>query len=388
MARMSDSDGVETETWLAQSDVEWSIMELEVGGGLPRRLRVEAHVRYLEDGLRELEGQYVSLDAAQPWLCYWMLHGLDLMHRPVTDEGRRSSVVSLLRGCKSHQGGFGGGPQQRPHLATTYAAVSALVILDALDEVVDRPALYRWIMSLKDRETGAFRVTDTGEMDVRGTYLALAAARLCNIVSDDMTAGIPGFLVSLQSFDGGLGAERGNESHGGYTYCGLAAAVLLEANVSLDLTRLAQWLVMRQSSLEGGFQGRTNKLVDSCYSFWQSASFPLVEALSGGTLSVPFSETELERYVVSYCQDRDPFPGGLWDKPGKLTDYYHTCYALAGLSVAQHRRAVHDPNYRATLAPVDPRYNIRIDRIDRLFANRGISTNLANQPNPDLQGHG
>lgn len=26
--------------------------------------------------------------------------------------------------------------------------------------------------------------------------------------------------------------------------------------------------------LEGGFQGRTNKLVDGCYSFWQGGSFP------------------------------------------------------------------------------------------------------------------
>ncbi len=29
--------------------------------------------------------------------------------------------------------------------------------------------------------------------------------------------------------------------------------------------------------LEGGFQGRTNKLVDACYSFWQAATFPLIQ---------------------------------------------------------------------------------------------------------------
>lgn len=28
------------------------------------------------------------------------------------------------------------------------------------------------------------------------------------------------------------------------------------------------WSVHRQMSVEGGFQGRTNKLVDSCYSTW------------------------------------------------------------------------------------------------------------------------
>lgn len=29
-------------------------------------------------------------------------------------------------------------------------------------------------------------------------------------------------------------------------------------------------------SLEGGFQGRTNKLVDGCYSFWMGGVFPII----------------------------------------------------------------------------------------------------------------
>jgi protein farnesyltransferase subunit beta len=35
--------------------------------------------------------------------------------------------------------------------------------------------------------------------------------------------------------------------------------------------------------VEGGFNGRTNKLVDGCYSFWQGGAFPLM-ALSVGAL--------------------------------------------------------------------------------------------------------
>ncbi len=30
---------------------------------------------------------------------------------------------------------------------------------------------------------------------------------------------------------------------------------------------------------EGGFQGRTNKLVDSCYSFWQAGMFPIIHSI-------------------------------------------------------------------------------------------------------------
>ena len=31
--------------------------------------------------------------------------------------------------------------------------------------------------------------------------------------------------------------------------------------------------------LEGGFQGRTNKLVDSCYSYWQGAAGVLIQRI-------------------------------------------------------------------------------------------------------------
>ena len=41
-------------------------------------------------------------------------------------------------------------------------------------------------------------------------------------------------------------------------------------------------------------------------------------------------------------QTQDP-RGGLVDKPGKTRDFYHTCYALSGLSVAQHPPAGADP---------------------------------------------
>ena len=32
-------------------------------------------------------------------------------------------------------------------------------------------------------------------------------------------------------------------------------------------------------TVEGGFSGRANKLVDSCYNFWQGGSFPIVQNL-------------------------------------------------------------------------------------------------------------
>ena len=40
---------------------------------------------------------------------------------------------------------------------------------------------------------------------------------------------------------------------------------------------MQRWASSRQMKFEGGFQGRTNKLVDGCYSFWQGALFPLLQ---------------------------------------------------------------------------------------------------------------
>ena len=45
----------------------------------------------------------------------------------------------------------------------------------------------------------------------------------------------------MQTYEGGIGGEPGNEAHGGYTYCGLAALSLVGAADALNLPRLLHW---------------------------------------------------------------------------------------------------------------------------------------------------
>ena len=92
-----------------------------------------------------------------------------------------------------------------------------------------------------------------------------------------------------------------------------------------DLLLLTSWISARQSAPEGGFAGRTNKLVDGCYSHWVGGCWPLLESilttsrLSGrgsgeavtGSL---YSRDGLIRYILACCQAKR---GGLRDKPGK-----------------------------------------------------------------------
>lgn len=71
--------------------------------------------------------------------------------------------------------------------------------------------------------------------------------------------------------------------------------------------------------LEGGFQGRTNKLVDGCYSFWQGGAFPLIHEILKQEKNVSsnqwlFDQEALQEYLLICCQHPH---GGLLDKPGK-----------------------------------------------------------------------
>jgi len=62
----------------------------------------------------------------------------------------------------------------------------------------------------------------------------------------------------------------------------------------IALKTLLRWLVHMQGvDIElGGFKGRSNKLVDGCYSWWCGGSFALLEALGVGGLQNAESDDE------------------------------------------------------------------------------------------------
>ena len=68
-----------------------------------------------------------------------------------------------------------------------------------------------------------------------------------------------------------------------------------------------------------------------------------------------YSEEDLQRYILFYCQDLKK--GGLWDKPGKSRDIYHTCYALSGLSASQSLTGCLNEVY---VEDIEPIYNITV----------------------------
>lgn len=402
-------------------------------------------------GLRSLPGRMAGLEASLPWLCYWMLHSLELLNGLSSIPARQlEATVDFLISLQHPTGGFGGGHGHAPHVLSTYAAVLSLCILGhelkcfpAVVARIDRAGLRAFYERMKvtdpnDESYGGFRVCDGGEIDTRAVFGVAIVASLLDVLRDNWADPVPSaaaaaafaatragsvavlpqpatvgissttgspaaaggcalmtgtvaWLSRCQTWEGGIAAEPGNEAHGGYAYCGLAVLLMLGAPDAVDLDGLLKWATLRQVPYEGGFSGRSNKLVDSCYSFWVGILFPLIHeakaqiadrlantvlgttVISGdsanssstacaagvgidaagevervaaryralaGTLPETengwlFDQRAMQTYIFGCCQDPTP-AFGLRDKPGKGVDFYHTCYGLSGLSVAQH----------------------------------------------------
>lgn len=329
----------------------------------------DLHVGWLTRGLSVLPTNFSGLDASRPWFVYWISHALEVLG--AYDEAVRApQVASFLSHCQDPTGGFAGGPKQLPHLAPSYAAVSAIVIAGTPEaySIVDRAQMYRFLMQMKCAE-GGFKMHDEGETDMRGTYCAMAVASMLHILTDELVEGVPEYIRRCQTYEGGLAGEIGLEAHGGYSYCGLAALCIIGKADVLDLEAFLRWAVNRQMRLEGGFQGRTNKLVDSCYSFWQGAVFPLLHDAMGERYEAPshywFSPEPLQAYVFLACQSPS---GGLRDKPGKSADFYHSCYALSGVSCSQYQAngsALVVGDQGNLLARSDVYYNVCLEKAER-----------------------
>lgn len=410
-----------------------------------------------------LPKSYLSLDSSRPWIIYWNLHSLDLLDLLPSVESLQG-IISTLKACwmdvsvrtiettqdkesakpqMCQGGGFGGGPGQLPHCAPTYAAVNALLIIGGLKDeeystvkslaieflMEKRILILNWFLSLRyeydhnqiDMKNSpplsdvsnpcGYRMHHDGEVDVRASYCICSVASLLNIMSDELTKGMINHIVLCQTYEGGFGGEPFCEAHGGYTFCALGALHLLKKALGIskseesgvDVDALGDWLVKRQMSYEGGFQGRCNKFVDGCYSFWVGGAIAVLQMEDVSTSIfgqndnlcddsdnervekaceilirdeneegyLLFDQKLLNQYILLCAQDVN---GGLRDKPSKPRDFYHSCYNLSGLSVAQHSLSqtsfspdssfiMRKKENVNILGATHPIFNIRVERV-------------------------
>lgn len=345
---------------------------------------IDAHLKYILSSLIDpMPSGYQVLDVNHSWMIYWLLNSYYLIQNPTMEINQSilDLIVNKITKCINYGDslsgvpfdGIGGGNNQLGHLASTYAAILTLILTDQYELLDNLRELIRdWLLTLKKRSScgsgASFIMHENGEMDARSTYCALIIINLLNLTNyeenssspeelDPLIDGVENWLNSCQTYEGGFSNIPNTEAHGGYTYCALASYFLLYENrkqfssgstssssrsrSNIDWEKLLEWSVHRQHELEGGVDGRTNKLVDACYGFWIGGLSPLLQLIimnfsqgQGQQQEVKvFDEEKLRQYLLIIAQDES---GGFKDKPGKQVDYYHTNYSLSGLSILEH----------------------------------------------------
>ncbi|KJP85309.1 hypothetical protein AK88_05063 [Plasmodium fragile] len=231
------------------------------------------------------------LEASKPWIFYWCIHTIYILHNDLEIEQKlgkttfayiKQCVFVYLNKIKNENGAFGGGLNQYTHIATTYAAVCVFIYLHDDENnflsFLDKKKLHSYILKLKCKD-GSFRLHKNGEIDMRGTYCAIAVCSMCHILTNKVKKNVEKYILSCQNYEGGFTSEKFQESHGGYTYCALATLCILGKVQKVNINKLVHWLINKQGNLEGAFMGRTNKLVDACYSFWIGSIFFLINEI-------------------------------------------------------------------------------------------------------------
>jgi len=134
------------------------------------------------------------------------------------------------------------------------------------------------------------------------------------------------FVLSCQNIDGAFGGMPGAESHAAYVFVCVGTLKILGYEHQIDQDKLGLWLQRRQT-LQGGFNGRPEKLPDVCYSWWVMSSCYMIDRQSWINLE------KLKEFILR-CQDTDG--GGIADRPGNEPDVFHTFFGFTALSMMGH----------------------------------------------------
>lgn len=317
-------------------------MSAMTASDLPSELRLyaEAHVRYIEtldDHKDELE--YWLTEHLRISGIYWGLIAAHLLGRP--DALPRENLIQYLLKCFHECGGFGAAPSHDPHMLYTVSAVQILATLDAWNELEQhtqggREKIGRYIASLQDPATGSFAGDSWGEKDTRFLYGAFNALSLLGLMHLVDVEGAVQHVKSCENADGAFGTGPGAESHSGQVFTCVGAMAIAGRLDLVDIDKLGGWLSERQLP-NGGLNGRPEKLEDVCYSWWVMSSLAMIGRLHW---------IDRDKIVTFILNCQDPSRGGFSDRPGDMTDVFHTVFGVAGLSLLKY----------GDLIKVDPKY--------------------------------
>lgn len=163
----------------------------------------------------------------------------------------------------------------------------------------------------------------------------LVVATLLDLLTPELLHNVDRFLTACQTYEGGFACstyatpsgQDGDgqyhraamaEAHGGYTSCSLNSFFLLDAlrpaaspslgegfPSRINVGAALRWSVLMQGEAieAGGFRGRSNKLVDGCYSWWVGGGIPVLEELARQDRVVQQKNEEGARIVPENEED-------------------------------------------------------------------------------------
>jgi protein farnesyltransferase subunit beta len=303
----------------------------------------------------------MSQEGFTPWNALYALSPLRAVNSPEITDELLAQLTTFLSHRRCH-GGFSGFSHDNIHLITLYAAIAAIANIgtQAAYELIDRNALYKAIMALK-LPNGSFMTSLGQESDARSTFSALLAGHMTNILTPDFTSGCREYINSCSNYDGGFSPNPGLESHGGYVHCAVGALKILGCLDDLNFDKIIAWIAFRQMSFGGGFCGRPNKLIDSCYSWWVGVAARII----ADHLGIPpfWNEEAMATFLLEFAQCAD---GGFCPRPPDPRDRFHSMYALAGLAVCGGRETGSDEGL--TIAEMDPLIPCPKDKAEEMRA--------------------
>ena len=216
------------------------------------------------------------------------------------------------------------------HLAITNTALATLVSLGDDLSSLDEKALVKFVSTLQQPDGSFSASMDGGECDMRFVYCACAISTFLGNWSGVAKEKAIGYIRSCITYEGGISLSPGSEAHGGSCYCAVASLALMnrleDALGPAQRRDLIAFCMQRQVAAGGGYQGRTNKDADSCYSFW-----------FGGTLQIlgEFHDSNLRGtlgFLLDSCQNT--FFGGFAKFPGAPQDILHSFYSVCWCAMA------------------------------------------------------
>ncbi|XP_046354801.1 geranylgeranyl transferase type-1 subunit beta-like [Haliotis cracherodii] len=311
----------------------------------------EKHVKFFVRTLQILPSSCASLDTNRMTIAFFALSGLDVLCALNAIEKEKQDIIDWIyslqvlpdeQGANRPQCGFRGsstlGHHHDPakartkpivydsgHIAMTYTALASLVILGDDLSRLDKDAIISGLKALQQDDGSFCAMPEGSEHDMRFVYCASCISYMLKDWSGINIQTTADYIKNSVSYEGGIAQGPDAEAHGGPTFCGLASLVLMDKLQSSftprQVSRLKRWCISRQQT---GFQGRPNKPVDTCYSFWVGATLQLLDTFE-------LSSFEFNRSYI--LQTQSNVTGGFAKWPESTPDALHAYFGICGLSL-------------------------------------------------------